>query len=57
MEKPLSPLIPVNCKNCGRRIGDMKIKEGIVSIVCPKCGTTNIIEARPKNGVRQERQS
>lgn len=48
MEKSLSPLIPITCKSCGRRIGDIKMKEGIVSIVCPKCSTTNVIETKPK---------
>jgi len=40
-------LIPVLCKNCGKKIGEVKMKDGIVSIKCGKCGTTNVQETKP----------
>lgn len=35
-------LIPILCTNCGKKIGEAKLQQGIVSIKC-KCGVTNII--------------
>jgi len=40
-------LIPLKCSNCGKKIGEVKMKDGIVAIVCSKCGVLNIQEAKP----------
>ena len=37
-----SDLIPIRCSNCGKKIGEVKMIIGTVSIVCPKCKTVNI---------------
>jgi phage FluMu protein Com len=44
MEIPKN-LVPVLCKNCGKKIGEVKMKDGIVAIKC-KCGTVNIVESK-----------
>ena len=43
IEKP-----KVKCINCSRTIGAGHIREGEIEIICPKCGTTNIIGAKKK---------
>lgn len=40
------------CTYCGKKIGEMKIKEGIVALVCQKCKKTNIIEITPTQHVK-----
>ncbi len=36
----------MTCNNCGKKLADIKIKEGIVSIKCGKCGTVNVQETK-----------
>ena len=57
MGNPPPSLVPVNCNSCGKKIGEMKIKEGVVSIVCPKCGTNNTFEAKPTKTERVQNAS
>jgi phage FluMu protein Com len=40
-------LNPIKCTNCGKKIGEVKMRDGRLEIVCPKCGVLNIQEARP----------
>lgn len=39
------PLIPILCSNCGKKLGEVNMKDGVVSIKC-KCGTLNVIETK-----------
>ena len=41
----LKDLIPMRCKNCGKKLGEVKMKEGVVAIKC-KCGTVNVLETK-----------
>lgn len=41
----LKDLTPIRCNNCGKKLAEAKIKEGIVSIKC-KCGSVNILEKK-----------
>lgn len=36
-------LNPMTCNNCGKKLAEVKMEKGIVSIKC-KCGTINKIE-------------
>lgn len=40
-------LIPITCNNCGKKIGEGVIKDGIIAIKCGKCGTLNVQETKP----------
>jgi len=44
-------LIPILCSNCGKKIGEVKMKEGIVSIKC-KCGTFNVVETKTNESAK-----
>lgn len=35
-------LNPMTCVNCGKKLAEVKIKDGTVSVKC-KCGTINVI--------------
>lgn len=48
----VSDLNTMSCSNCGKKIGEIKIVEGIVSIICPKCGTKNTQEVKPTKTVQ-----
>jgi len=50
MENPA--LNPIICCNCGKKIGKIKMKDGIVAIKCPKCGVENIQETKPTPSVQ-----
>ena len=39
-------LNPMTCNNCGKKLAEIKVKDGIVSIKC-KCGYLNIFETKP----------
>lgn len=43
------PLNEMTCDNCGKKIAEVKMTDGIVSIVCPKCGVKNTHETKPKS--------
>lgn len=43
----LPDLISVTCNNCGKKIAEVRIKDGVFSIICPKCGVLNIQETKP----------
>lgn len=32
------------CTNCGKKLAELRIKEGIFTIRCHKCGTLNKVE-------------
>lgn len=36
-------LVPMTCQNCGKKIAEVKIKDGTVSVKCNKCGVVNTI--------------
>lgn len=38
----------MTCNNCGKKIAEVKMKDGVVSIKCDKCGTINVQETKPK---------
>lgn len=48
----VSILNPMTCNNCGKKIAEVKIKEGLVSIICPKCGTLNVQETKTTKSVK-----
>lgn len=50
-------LIAMTCNHCGKKIAEIKIKEGIVSIICAKCGTLNVQETKTAKERQIERQS
>lgn len=35
------PLNTMTCNNCGKKLAEIKIRDGVVSIKC-KCGTVNV---------------
>jgi len=41
-----SSLITMTCNSCGKKIAEVKLRDGIVSIKCPKCGTVNVQETK-----------
>lgn len=43
----INQLVPILCMNCGKKIGETKMIDGIVSIKCPKCSVLNTIETKP----------
>jgi len=45
-------LTPIRCDNCSKKIGEVSMKDGIVAIVCPKCGVKNIREVRPDSSAK-----
>ena len=42
----------MTCNSCGKKIAEVKLEKGIVSIICPKCGTVNIQETKPTSSVK-----
>jgi len=41
----------MTCNNCGKKLAEIKVKDGTVSIKCNKCGTLNVQETKPvQNG-------
>jgi phage FluMu protein Com len=36
-------LVTMTCNNCGKKLAEIKIEKGVVSIKCKKCGTVNVI--------------
>ncbi len=45
MEKPA--LNSMSCNNCGKKLAELKIEKGVVSIKCSKCGVVNVQETKP----------
>lgn len=45
----------MTCNSCGKKIAEVKLQEGVVSIVCPKCGTVNIQESKPTQNAKSIR--
>lgn len=41
-----SDLNTMVCSNCGKKLAEIKIKDGTVSVKC-KCGTINILTTTP----------
>lgn len=41
----ISDLVSMTCNNCGKKLAEIKIKDGVVSIKC-KCGTLNVQETK-----------
>lgn len=39
-------LVSMTCNSCGKKIAEVKLTEGVVSIMCPKCGTVNVQETK-----------
>ncbi len=41
----------LTCTNCGKKLAEVKIQQGKVSIKCGKCGTVNTVETNksPEN--------
>lgn len=37
----------MTCNNCGKKLAEIKIKDGVVSVKCNKCGTLNVQETKP----------
>ena len=35
-------LVVMTCNNCGKKLAEIKLNDGTVSIKCNKCGTINI---------------
>lgn len=40
-------LNPMTCANCGKKLAEIKVKDGVVSIKCHKCGTLNVQDTKP----------
>lgn len=38
-------LVSMKCNNCGKKLAEVKLTEGVVSIKC-KCGTVNVQETK-----------
>ncbi len=46
----------MTCNSCGKKIAEVKLEKGIVSIICPKCGTLNVQESKPtQNAIKSVR--
>lgn len=42
----------MTCNNCGKKLAELKIKEGVVEIKC-KCGTINVQETKPTPNAKE----
>lgn len=51
--KKASDLITMTCGSCGRKLAEIKIKEGIVQIKCNKCGVLNTQETKNTENVKE----
>lgn len=49
MDKTVS-LNSMTCNNCGKKLAEIKVEVGIVSIKC-KCGTVNVQETKATKNV------
>jgi len=45
----------MTCNNCGKKLAEIKLEIGVVSIKC-KCGTVNVQETKSTSSVIKERQ-
>lgn len=45
MEKPA--LNSMTCNSCGKKLAEIKVEKGVVSIKCGKCGVVNVQETKP----------
>ena len=43
----------MTCNNCGRKLAEIKIREGVVSIKCNKCGVVNVQETKNTEIVKE----
>lgn len=48
----IARLVTMTCNNCGKKLAELKIKDGIVSIKCNKCGTMNVQESTTTKNVK-----
>lgn len=39
-------MTPLLCTNCGKKIGEVKMTQGVVSLKCNKCGTITTVESK-----------
>ena len=46
----------MTCNNCGKKLAEIKVKDGVVSIKC-KCGTVNVQETKPTPSVNKNASS
>ncbi len=44
-----SELVSMTCVNCGKKLAEVKLKDGVISIKCGKCGVVNTTESTTKN--------
>lgn len=42
----------MTCNTCGKKIAEIKMEKGIVSIICPKCGALNVQETKPTQNTK-----
>ena len=42
----VSDLNTMTCSNCGKKLAEVKMEVGTVSIKCAKCGTINVVAAQ-----------
>ena len=40
------------CNNCGKKLAEIKIEKGVISIKC-KCGTVNVQESKPTQNAKE----
>jgi len=43
----------MTCNNCGKKLAELKVQEGVVSIICSKCGTLNVQETKATKNVKE----
>lgn len=43
----------MSCNNCGRKLAEIKIRQGVVSIKCNKCGIVNVQETKNTEIVKE----
>ncbi len=48
----ISELNPMTCNNCGKKLAEIKIKDGVVSIKCGKCGTVNVQQTKTTQSIQ-----
>ena len=49
----VTSLNTMTCNNCGRKLAEFKIREGVVSIKCNKCGVVNVQETKNTEIVKE----
>jgi len=46
----------MTCNNCGKKLAEIKLKDGVVSIKC-KCGTVNVQETKQTSSANKSANS